>query len=123
MLPRPVDHARDLGLMGENLRSTEKLAIFIWDFADAFMSIPLHPAERCYNCAQVDTPLVRTREALFAGEVAQGKFMVWQVLGFGGKPNPLIYSRAASFAMRTAQALLGPPNRRLQSPKLSRVRG
>jgi hypothetical protein len=26
-------------------------------------------------------------------------------LGFGGKPNPLVYSRAASFAMRSGQAL------------------
>jgi hypothetical protein len=49
--------------------------------------------------------------------------MVWRVLGFGGKPSPLVYSRAASFAMRTAQALLGVPNRRTQSPLLSRARG
>ena len=31
---------------------------------------------------------------------------MWRVLGFGGKPNPLVYSRAASFAARTAQGLL-----------------
>jgi hypothetical protein len=44
-------------------------------------------------------------------------------LGFGGKPNPLVFSRAASFAMRTAQALVGVPNRRLQCPQLARARG
>ena len=49
--------------------------------------------------------------------------MVWRVLGFGGKPNPLVYSRAASFAMRTAQALIGVPNRRTQCPSLARARG
>ena len=36
---------------------------------------------------------------------------MWDVLGFGGKPNPLVYSRVASFAMRTGQALFR------QSPK------
>ena len=33
--------------------------------------------------------------------------MVWRVLGFGGRPNPLVFSRAASFASRVAQAMLG----------------
>ena len=27
------------------------------------------------------------------------------MLGFGGRPNPLVYARVASFAMRTGQAL------------------
>jgi len=35
-----------------------------------------------------------------------GRFLVWTVLGFGGKPNPLVFARAASFAGRTAQAML-----------------
>ena len=30
---------------------------------------------------------------------------MWNVLGFGGKPNPLVYSRVASFAIRTAQGM------------------
>ena len=32
--------------------------------------------------------------------------MVWRTLGFGGRPNPLVFSRVASFAARSAQALL-----------------
>jgi hypothetical protein len=123
VLPRPVDHARDLGLLSEDLRRGESMSVFILDFADAFMSIPLHAEERCYNCASVDNTLSRGRAALFKGEVPTGKFMVWRVLGFGGKPNPLVFSRAASFAMRTAQALVGVPNRRLQCPLLARSRG
>jgi hypothetical protein len=47
---------------------------------------------------------------------------MWRVLGFGGKPNPLLYSRAASFASRTAQALLGSPKRRHQRKGLARGR-
>ena len=31
--------------------------------------------------------------------------MVWRVLGFGGRPNPLLFARAASLAMRSAQCL------------------
>ena len=34
--------------------------------------------------------------------------MVWAVLGFGGKPNPLVFARAAAFAARTGQALCWP---------------
>ena len=37
-----------------------------------------------------------------------GRCVVWRVLGFGGKPNPVVFARAASFASRTAQALLKP---------------
>jgi hypothetical protein len=114
VLPRPIDHAIDVGLLSENVRRGEEVSVFILDFADAFMSIPLHPSEQCYNCTEVEFPLERQRDALLKNEVKKGKFVVWRVLGFGGKPNPLIYSRAASFAMRTAQALVGVPNRRTQ---------
>ena len=43
------------------------------------------------------------------GNPLSGHFVVWHVLGFGGRANPLVFSRAASFAMRTGQALI-PPN-------------
>ena len=32
--------------------------------------------------------------------------MVWRTLGFGGRPNPLVFSRIASVAARSTQALL-----------------
>ena len=47
---------------------------------------------------------------------------MWRVLGFGGKPNPLLYSRAASFAARTAQAILGFPTRPKQPEGMGRGR-
>ena len=39
---------------------------------------------------------------------------VWHTLGFGGKTFPLVYARPASFASRTAQALMDPDRARLQ---------
>ena len=38
---------------------------------------------------------------------------VWHTLGFGGKTFPLVYARPASFAARTAQALM--PQDRVKS--------
>ena len=87
--------------------------ILILDFKDAFMSIPLADSEKAYNCCVVDASVKRLREARYAGEPEVGHCVVWDVLGFGGKPNPLVYSRAASFAMRTGQALFR------QSPRSS----
>ena len=48
----------------------------------------------------------RTRPTVYDGEPDLGGFVVWRTLGFGGRPNPLVFSRVASFACRTAQALL-----------------
>jgi hypothetical protein len=53
VLPRPIDHARDVGLLLEGLRHNEVVTVFILDFKDAFMSIPLHPDEMRFNCAEV----------------------------------------------------------------------
>ena len=57
----------------------------------------------------------RERKPFDEAEVDFGTCVVWQVLGFGGRPNPLVYSRAASLAMRTGQALFR------QSPKKSQT--
>ena len=83
----------------------------ILDFKDAFMSIPLDPSEMRFNCAHTEFDLKRTRNPLRPDEPQTGRFVVWRVLGVGGKPNPLVFSRAASLASRTAQALLGPWDR------------
>ena len=77
----------------------------VLDFANAFMQIPLAKAEMRYNCAAVPQGLRRDRAPLDDAEPSLGSFVVWRVLGFGGRPNPLVYSRVASFAMRSAQAL------------------
>ena len=55
----------------------------------------LYPDEQRFNCAEwqhLDAP-------------GSSTFTVWNVLDFGGKANPLVYSRFGSLAARTAQAL------------------
>ena len=81
------------------------------DFKDAFMGVPLAAAERPFNAAELDQPIRRSRPALFDGEALEGTVIVWPVLGFGGRPNPLVFARAASFAARSGQALLRPTPR------------
>eukprot|EP00959_Pyramimonas_sp_CCMP1952_P130677 2732685-Pyramimonas_sp.AAC.1 len=62
------------------------------------MTAPPHFDEQPFNCA----------------EVPGVGFIVWQVLGFGGKANPLVFGRVGSFAARYGQALLDPARSRLQ---------
>ena len=115
VLPRALDHAIDLAILREDLHERESIATLVLDFRDAFNSVPLHADERRFNCADAGALLTRERPALYEGEPASGSFVVWQVLGFGGKPNPLVYARAASFAFRTMQALLGSSRHRRHS--------
>ena len=105
VLPRPVDHAVDMATLTQQQRKTERAACMVLDFANAFMQVPLAKTEMRYNCASVPQGLLRSRSPLTPDEPERGTFVIWQVLGFGGRPNPLVYSRVASFAMRTAQAL------------------
>ena len=107
VLPRGVDHGRDLAVLSENLKEGEVVQTLVLDFKDAFMSLAIHRAERRFNCAHSTCTVKRTRAALFEDEVVAGTFVVWKVLGFGGRPNPLVFSRAASLACRVAQGLLG----------------
>jgi hypothetical protein len=94
VLPRPIDHARDVGLLIEDLRPGEVVSVFILDFKDAFMSIPLHPAEMRFNCAEVVETLNRSRGEIIEGEAASGNCLVWRVLGFGAVPTPFCCTRA-----------------------------
>ena len=80
----------------------------ILDFRDAFMSIGLDVAKRPFNACAFSRDLHRRRPRLHPEEPDSGRFIVWSVLGFGGKPNPLIFARVVSFASRSAQALLRP---------------
>ena len=111
VLPRGVDHGVDLASLNADIRNGEVVETLILDFKDAFMSIPVAPQERRFNCARTGFDLKRTRAALFDDETDVANFVVWRVLGFGGRANPLIFARVASFACRTAQALLGPWSR------------
>ena len=105
VLPRPVDHARDLADVASTRKPGDVVATLVLDFKDAFMSVPLHVGEQPFNCTVLPQGLALGREPLDEKEVTSGTCIVWRVLGFGGKPNPLVYSRAASFAMRTGQVV------------------
>ena len=103
VLPRFIDHATDLATA---TTSGTDVGVFILDFQNAFMTLPLHPAEMPFNTSSVPHGISRSRAALYPGEPQSGQFLVWRVLGFGGHSNPLTYSRAATFAARSGQALL-----------------
>ena len=53
VLPWPEDHACDLALAFEDLCAGKEVWSLALDFSNVFMSIPLHPAERQFNCAVV----------------------------------------------------------------------
>ena len=83
VLPRGLDHGRDLAVLKEGLAGGEVLLTLVLDFQDAFMSVPLHPSERRFVCADADFKLTRSRPPLRPEEPASGRFLVWRVLGFG----------------------------------------
>ena len=103
VLPRFVDHARDIALATQH---GDEVGVFVIDFSNAFMTLPLAAAEQPYNTSVAPHLVRRSRPALYADEPETGTFLVWRVLGFGGHSNPLTYSRVASFAARSAQAML-----------------
>ena len=89
--PRALDHAVDLA----HVAAAGKVEVLILDFRNAFMSIPISPKEAQYNCCLLEQPLTRRHGPLDAHEPRRGGFVVWRVLGFGGKPYPLLYARVA----------------------------
>ena len=106
VLPRFADHGYDLAKASEAGRS---VGVLILDFKQAFMTIPLAACEMPFNASVVPEGLRRTRRATYVGEPEEGTILLWNVLGFGGHSNPLVYSRVACFAARSAQALLASP--------------
>ena len=89
--PRFVDYAADLawGSFHGDAQSV------ILDYEHAFMAVPSSPEEARYNCCLVDDgdPVHRERPPLDPDEPTSGTFLVWLVLGFGGKAFPLLYAR------------------------------
>ena len=63
------------------------------DYENVFMSVPSDPVEARYNCCLLEDPAQRTRPPLDDEEPLSGTFLVWLVLGFGGKAFPLLYAR------------------------------
>ena len=110
-LPSVFDHAWDLAKLAAEQQAAHEgteLHTMVLDFRDAFMTVPLAEVERPFNCCEIEVPLRRSRPPAYEGEPEVGTIIAWQVLGFGGKANPLVYSRCAGFAARTAQALARP---------------
>ena len=91
VLPRFVDHAVDLAKAS---RSGEWEA-FVVDFENAYMSVAASRAEARFNCCISETPIERKRPPIDKLEPAAGTFIMWLVLGFGGKSYPLLYARVA----------------------------
>ena len=106
VLPRFADHGRDLAALSA-LGSS--VGVFVLDFKHAFMTIPLACKEMPFNTSVVPEKISRTREALDEDEPKDGRVLIWRVWGFGGHANPLVYSRVATFAARSAQTLLQHP--------------
>ena len=106
VLPRPIDLGKDLAEMAMGLGQGGGLRVGIVDFADAFMSVPLAGDERRFNCAELASPIALGRPPLHPAEPPEGRLIAWRVLGFGGRPNPLVFGRITSMVMRCAQAIL-----------------
>ena len=124
VLPRPIDHARGVAKLCRHNKDSDNIKVLVLDFKNAFMTMPLAAGERRFNCAEIPAGIKRKRDVVEEGEAESGTLVAWRVLGFGGKPNPLVYSRLASFLMRTAQALVGSPtHRRHYGDKMAMCRG
>ena len=106
VLPRPIDLARDLSDLSAQGAQGDGQRIGIVDFADAFMSVPLAAGERRFNCAELPAAIELGRPPLHRDEPSSGRLVVWRVLGFGGRPNPLVFGRVTAAIMRIAQAVL-----------------
>ncbi|CAK0887156.1 unnamed protein product, partial [Prorocentrum cordatum] len=61
VLPTIIDHALDVALLSSWAQEGGVSWTLALDFADAFMSVPLHPDEQPFNCAHVGHALRRDR--------------------------------------------------------------
>ena len=89
ILPRHVDHAADLAFAS----AAGPAATFICDFRRAFMTVPASAEEARWNCCRISEAMQRERPPVEDDEPLTGCFLVWLVLGFGGKAFPLLYAR------------------------------
>ena len=93
VLPRFSDHAADIAhATGQGAEGAET---FVCDYRRAFHTVPASAAEARFNCCLVERPIERTRAPLDPDEPVIGAFLVWLVLGFGGRAFPLLYARVA----------------------------
>jgi len=118
VLPRPIDHGRDLA----DLAALGRTSTLVMDFEDAFMGVPIRAEEQRFCCATVPQGIRRSRAPISNDEPREGTFVVWRVLGFGGRSFPVVFSRPASFAARTAQALFWSPTDQAWRPREASAR-
>ena len=97
VLPRAADHAEDLAYASAaaDAAQGEEAEVFTCDFAHAYMTVPSAPEEGRFNCCILEEPLRRERSPLDTDEPQVGTFILWLVLGFGGRAYPLLYARVA----------------------------
>ena len=97
VLPRVSDHATDLAFASAAAGpgKGEQAEAFTCDYAHAFMTVPSAPEEGRFNCCTLEEPMRRARTALDNDEPLIGSFILWLVLGFGGRACPLLYARVA----------------------------
>ena len=102
VLPRGIDHARDLAQLLAHVPADtpeEVVVTMILDHADAFHEVPLAPQEVGFCCADLG---------------AEG-FLVFWGMGFGGRAFPLTFGRVSSFVGRATQAMFHQNVARLQT--------
>ena len=105
-MPTLFQHALDVASLGVLVDAAAggdvEVSYMVLDLKDAFMSIGLHPMERPFNTCEVERDLHLRRPRLHEREPDVGKLLVWSVLGFGGKPSPLVFAWVAPLACRAA---------------------
>ena len=98
VLPRGIDHAAGLAQLLAAKRRDDLVWILLLDLSDAFHSIALRREERRFCAAK-----------------CQHGWVVFEVLGFGGKAFPLVFCRQASWLSRASAAMFSPSSFRLQT--------
>ncbi|CAK0789336.1 unnamed protein product, partial [Prorocentrum cordatum] len=93
---------QDLKANGVNRASTTRERVVLP--RGSITRIPLHEDEGRFNVAILEEPPM----------AGHGRVIVWRVLGFGGKANPLVHGRVGSLLARSAQAMLSASEGRLQ---------
>ena len=88
VLPTAFSHALDMTELAEGLEDDQAVRTLVLDVRDAFMGIPLAAAEMAFNACQLELTVTCSRPAIVSEEVWIGTFVVWGMLGFGGRPNP-----------------------------------
>jgi hypothetical protein len=95
LLPRLLDAIFQGLILFDKCTPEEDMEWFVLDFTEAFWQVPLHPAERRFFCAMIDTAGVR-------------QYLVFLRTVQGSRSAPLTWARVAALVMRLTQSLFYP---------------